>query len=76
MAKKTDKEKEMDKLMAKHDKISERCDTLPECEDQQGCPTCETKKQLDDLDGQIENLEREINPELYSEGENEPEPEE
>ncbi len=53
-------EKEYDKLMDKRDKLEEKCDTLPQCAEDDGCETCKVYKQIAELDEKVEALEAKI----------------
>lgn len=55
-----DLEKNLDNLMEKRDKLEEKCDTLPQCEEDDGCETCKIYKQISELDDEIESLEEQI----------------
>ncbi|MFX0032884.1 MAG: hypothetical protein ACFE8E_06135 [Candidatus Hodarchaeota archaeon] len=53
-------EDQVEKLLEERDKLEEICDTLPECEQDDGCETCKTYKKISDLDDKIEELEEKI----------------
>ncbi|MFX1496467.1 MAG: hypothetical protein ACFFBH_02965 [Promethearchaeota archaeon] len=53
-------EDQVEKLLEERDKLEEICDTLPQCEKDDGCETCETYKKISDLDDKIEELEDKI----------------
>ena len=46
--------------MEERDTLEEKCDTLPQCEEDDGCDTCETYKKIEELDEKIEELEEKI----------------
>lgn len=60
MVSKKDKELELEKLMAKLDDLGEKCDTMPQCAEQKGCPSCKVKADMDALEVKIEEVENEI----------------
>ncbi len=53
-------QEEVDLLLDERDKVEEKCDTLPECELDDGCNTCETYKKIAEIDAKIEKLEEKI----------------
>jgi phage shock protein A len=55
-----DLEDQVDKLLEERDKLEELCDTLPKCEENDGCETCETYEKIAKLDEKIEELEDKI----------------
>jgi hypothetical protein len=55
-----DLEKEIEQLLDERDKLEEICDTLPQCEEDDGCETCETYKKIATIDEKIEELEDKI----------------
>jgi uncharacterized coiled-coil DUF342 family protein len=50
-------EAEIEKLLDKRDKLEEKCDTLPQCAEDDGCETCKTYEKINELDEKIEALE-------------------
>ncbi|MHA1687938.1 MAG: hypothetical protein ACTSYC_03695 [Promethearchaeota archaeon] len=46
--------------MKKRDKLEEKCDTLPQCEKDDGCETCEIYEQITQIDEKIEEIENKI----------------
>ncbi|MFX1327361.1 MAG: hypothetical protein ACFE91_04355 [Promethearchaeota archaeon] len=42
------------------DALQEKCDTLPQCEKDDGCATCEINKKIEALEEKIEALENKI----------------
>ena len=63
-------EEEVEKLLDERDKLEEICDTLPKCEEPDGCETCETYDKIAEIDDKIEELEDKIE-ELLGEEEDE-----
>ncbi|MBD3197336.1 MAG: hypothetical protein GF317_19935 [Candidatus Lokiarchaeota archaeon] len=55
-----DYEKKVEKLMDERDKLEEKCDTLPQCQEDDGCETCETYAKIEKIDQDIEELEEKI----------------
>jgi predicted transcriptional regulator len=53
-------EDQVEKILEERDKLEEICDTLPQCEEDDGCKTCETYKKIAELDGKVEELEEKI----------------
>ena len=53
-------EEQVEKLLDERDKLEEICDTLPQCEEDDGCDTCENYKKIAVLDDKIEALEEKI----------------
>ena len=53
-------EEQVEKLLDERDKLEEICDTLPKCEEDDGCDTCENYKKIAELDDKIEALEEKI----------------
>ena len=53
-------EEQVEKLLDERDKLEEICDTLPKCEEDDGCDTCENYKKIAALDDKIEALEEKI----------------
>ncbi|MFX1357648.1 MAG: hypothetical protein ACFFA8_10205 [Promethearchaeota archaeon] len=51
---------QVDKLLEEMDELQEVCDTLPQCEKDDGCKTCETNKKIEALEEKIEKLEEKI----------------
>ena len=64
-------QEEVDKFLEERDALEEKCDTLPLCEEDDGCERCETYKKISDLDEKIEKLEDEIEELLVAEEEEE-----
>ena len=53
-------EQQVKELMEKRDKLEEQCDTLPQCEKDDGCETCKVFKEIEDLDAKVEEIEDKI----------------
>lgn len=53
-------QEEIDDLLDKRDVLEEKCDTLPQCELDDGCETCETFKKIEEIDQKIEEIEAKI----------------
>lgn len=61
-------QEQIDELLDKRDILEEKCDTLPQCQEDDGCETCATHKKIDEIDQKIEELEAKID-ELMGEDE-------
>ncbi len=55
-----DLQEQVEKLKLDMDALEEACDTLPQCQKDDGCETCETYKKIDALNDQIGELEEKI----------------
>ncbi|MFW9899402.1 MAG: hypothetical protein ACFFDO_09120 [Candidatus Thorarchaeota archaeon] len=64
-------QEQVDKFLEERDALEEKCDTLPLCEEDDGCERCETYKKISALDEKIEKLEDEIEELLVAEEEEE-----
>ncbi|MFX0020287.1 MAG: hypothetical protein ACFFAK_16920 [Promethearchaeota archaeon] len=64
-------EDQVEKLLEERDKLEEICDTLPECEQDDGCETCETYKKIAELEEKIEEVEDKIEDLMGEEEEDE-----
>ncbi len=53
-------QEEVDKILDERDALEEKCDSLPECEEDDGCDKCSTYKKISELDEKIEELEEKI----------------
>ena len=53
-------EEQIDKLMDQRDKLEEKCDTLPQCEKDDGCETCQVYEKISAIDDKIEAIEEKI----------------
>jgi len=66
-------QEEIDGLLEERDVFEEKCDTLPECEEDDGCKTCETFKKIEEIDQKVEEIEAKIEELLGEEEEEEEE---
>ena len=64
-------EDQVEKLLEERDQLEEICDTLPKCEEDDACETCETYKKITELDEKVEELEDKIEQLLGEEEEEE-----
>ncbi len=64
-------EDQVEKLLEERDKLEEICDTLPKCEEDDACETCETNKKIKEIDEKVEELEDKIEELLGGEEEEE-----
>jgi hypothetical protein len=64
-------EDQIEKLLDKRDELEEICDTLPKCEEDDACETCETYRKIAEIDDKIEELEAKIEELLGEEEEEE-----
>jgi len=55
-----DLQDQVEKLKDEMDQLEEVCDTLPQCQEDDGCETCQTYKKIDALNDKIEELEDKI----------------
>jgi prefoldin subunit 5 len=55
-----DLQDQVDTLLEERDKLEEICDTLPRCEEDDGCDTCETYAKIAKIDEKVEELEDKI----------------
>ena len=55
-----DLQNEVDKLLEEMDELQEVCDTLPQCDEDDGCATCATNKKIEELELKIEDLENRV----------------
>jgi outer membrane murein-binding lipoprotein Lpp len=53
-------QEQIDELLDKRDALEEKCDTLPQCQEDDGCATCATYKKIDEIDQKVEELEAKI----------------
>ncbi len=65
-----DLENEVEKIQDEREKLEEICDTLPQCQEDDGCKSCKTYKQIAELDEKIEALEEKIEVILGEDEEN------
>ncbi|MFW9874223.1 MAG: hypothetical protein ACFFG0_14050 [Candidatus Thorarchaeota archaeon] len=61
-------EEQKEELLDKIEALEEKCDTLPICEEDNGCDGCETFAEIESLSEKVEELEDEIE-ELMGENE-------
>jgi len=52
--------KQVEDLMSQRDDLEMDCDTLPQCQDPNGCASCKIYEKIEQIDDQIEELEEEI----------------
>ncbi|TFG04367.1 MAG: hypothetical protein EU539_10945 [Promethearchaeota archaeon] len=62
-------QEQVDKLLDERDALEEKCDTLPQCEEEDGCETCKVYKKIEAIDEKIEELEDKIESLLAEEEE-------
>ena len=53
-------EEERDKVLDEIEQLEEKCDTLPLCEEDDGCERCEAYKKIEDLSTKVEEIEEKI----------------
>ena len=53
-------EEERDNLLDEIEALEEKCDTLPLCEEDDGCQRCEAYKKIEDLSAKVEEIEDKI----------------
>lgn len=53
-------EEEVEALLEERDALEEVCDTLPECELDDGCEKCKTYAKIAEIDEKIEQIEEKI----------------
>jgi len=53
-------EEERDNVLDEIEQLEEKCDTLPICEEDDGCEKCETYKKIEDLSTKVEEIEEKI----------------
>ena len=53
-------EEERDTILDDIEQLEEKCDTLPICEEDDGCEKCETYKKIEDLSSKVEEIENKI----------------
>ena len=53
-------EEQRDKLLDQRDKLEEKCDTLPQCEKDDGCETCQVYEKISEIDDKVEEIEDKI----------------
>ena len=60
-------EVERDLVLDEIEQLEDKCDTLPICEEDDGCKRCETYKKIEDLSAKVEEIEdkiEQLQPEL------------
>ncbi len=65
-------QEQVDKLLEEMEGLQEVCDTLPQCQEDDGCATCKTNEKIKALEQKIEELENKVE-ELTGEEEEEEE---
>lgn len=53
-------EEERDKILDEIESLEEKCDTLPICEEDDGCDRCEAFKKIEALSAKVEEIEDKI----------------
>ena len=53
-------EEQRDNMLEDLEGIQEVCDTLPACQEDDGCKTCKTNAKVEELEQQIESIEVKI----------------
>lgn len=53
-------EEERDKILDEIESLEEKCDTLPICEEDDGCDRCEAFKKIEALSVKVEEIEDKI----------------
>jgi hypothetical protein len=53
-------EEQKEELLDKIEALEEKCDTLPICEEDDGCEKCETYAEIESLSEKVEELEDKI----------------
>ena len=53
-------EEERDSILDELEQLEEKCDTLPICEEDDGCEKCETYRKIEDLSTKVEEIENKI----------------
>ncbi|MFW9896245.1 MAG: hypothetical protein ACFFD7_10615 [Candidatus Thorarchaeota archaeon] len=53
-------EEERDELLDQVEALEEKCDTLPICEEDDGCERCETFAEIEKLSTKVEEIEDKI----------------
>ena len=51
---------QIEKLMDERGILEENCDTLPQCQEEHGCESCEIFEKMEQIDEKIEQLELQI----------------
>ena len=55
-----DLENQVDDLLQVIETLEEKCDTLPECEEDDACEKCENYKKIEDLSAKVAEIEDKI----------------
>jgi len=55
-----DLENQVDDLLQEIEELEEKCDTLPICEEDDGCERCESYKKIEELSAKVEEIEDKI----------------
>jgi hypothetical protein len=53
-------EDQVDNLLQEIENLEEKCDTLPLCEEDDGCERCESYKKIEELSAKVEEIEDKI----------------
>jgi len=53
-------EEQKDELLDKIEALEDKCDTLPICEEDDGCERCETYAEIESLSEKVEEIENKI----------------
>jgi outer membrane murein-binding lipoprotein Lpp len=53
-------EEQVEKLLSEIETLEEKCDTLPICEEDDGCEKCESYKKIEELSAQVGELEDKV----------------
>ncbi|MHA2391513.1 MAG: hypothetical protein ACXAEX_06060 [Promethearchaeota archaeon] len=53
-------EEQKEELLEQIESLEEKCDTLPICEEDDGCERCESYQKIEDLSAKVEEIENKI----------------
>lgn len=53
-------EEQKEEILEEIEALEEKCDTLPICEEDDGCETCDAYKKIEDLSAKVEEIEDKI----------------
>jgi hypothetical protein len=53
-------EEQKEELLTQIEGLEEKCDTLPICEEDDGCKKCEAYQKIEDLSAKVEEVENKI----------------
>ncbi|MHA1913055.1 MAG: hypothetical protein ACW986_04170 [Promethearchaeota archaeon] len=53
-------EEQRDELLDKIESLEDKCDTLPICEEDDGCDSCKTYAEIESLSAEVEVIENKI----------------